>query len=366
MTRLVYYNPYAVVNKFDKDFPGMDRFSQFFKIYNMRMMLSDRTDTIDLPIRTKTLFPLPKFKRTNETLEEICDRRALELLERAEKCGVRIYVLWSGGVDSTLVLVSLLKNATNAQKNSLIVLLSEESITEYPYFYENHIRGRLNMEPTAIFPFVLGTKDIVTNGELGDQIFGSPFSTQALMRMFGNSIIHEPYKKNILFEFYNAKTKDKEVTDFYLSLFNKLMLAAPVKITTYFDYFWWLLFVLEWQACFMRILQFTREENIKNITQEYISTNLAPFFGTEDFQMWSMNNLDKRIKDTSWDSYKWPSKDIIYNFTKDLNYYEQKGKEPSVSIWRQRTNQYNFIDESMKLHHELDTEKYYNSRNSFA
>jgi hypothetical protein len=362
--KLVYYNPREVLSESNREFPGMDAFSCFFKIYNMRMALCDRTNTIVFPVQMQILFPLPAFKKTSDTLEEICDRRARELLARAENLGASIYVFWSGGIDSTLALVSLLKSSSKKQKRKIIILLSGESITENPNFYRDHIRGKLEVRPSAAFPVVLGTKDIITSGELGDQIFGSPFSAQPFMRMFGNKTIHEPYKRELLFAFYNAKLENTEMTDLYLNLFEKLMRSAPTQITTHFDYFWWLLFILEWQARFLSILQFTPERNASNITREYLDTNIVPFFGTDAFQLWSMNNLDKRIKDT-WSSYKWPSKDIIFDYTKDADYYKNKSKEASRSIWEQRTNPYNFIDDSMKLYRTMDTEEYCNSRNSF-
>ena len=43
---------------------------------------------------------------------------------------------------------------------------------------------------------------------------------------------------------------------------------------------------------------------------------LVHFFDSTEFQLWSMNNPDKKIKDTL-DSYKWIAKDYIYDYTND-------------------------------------------------
>lgn len=364
MTMLTYYNPRAVINEANRHLADMEKFSYFFKVFNMRMMVVDRTDTLTIPIRVKSLFPLPALKKATKTLEDICNERAAELLQRAEKLGVLLYVFWSGGIDSTLVLVSLLKNATAAQKANIVVLLSNNSINENPNFYRDHIYGKLRTESSISFRFIIGTEHLITNGELGDQVFGSNLSSQALMKMFGNSIIYQPYHRDILFQFYNLKLANEKMVNFYLDLFDRLMRAAPIPITTYFEYFWWLIFTLEWQGVFMRILSFTPKRNAHNVTLEYFRTNLNPFFGTEEFQLWSMNNLDKRIKDT-WISFKWPCKDIIYGFTKDDDYHQNKFKQNSVSIWQHRFNPYNFMDEYIQPFWRMNLEEYHNPDNSF-
>ncbi|MEX2013349.1 MAG: hypothetical protein WD897_00325 [Parcubacteria group bacterium] len=364
MTKLIYYNPRAVVNETNWNLPGIAKFSYLFKVYNLRMMLNDRTDTWTIPVHIKPLFPIPALRKIGKTYEDICNERATEILQRAEKLGVLLYVFWSGGIDSTLVLVSLLKNATSAQKVNMVVLLSEESIMENPRFYQEHIRGKLRMEPSVTFPSILGTKHLITNGELNDQLFGSALASQTLMKMFGDQIIYQPYRRDILFQFYDLKFGNAEMTNFYLDLFDRLMRAAPMPITTYFEYFWWFFFTQDWQSTFVRVLQFTPERNAQNITTEYIRTNLNPFYGTEEFQLWSMNNLDKRVKDT-WSSYKWPCKDIIYDFTKDADYRDTKLKRSSLHIWQHRDDSYKFMDESMRLFREMNPTEYYNPNNSF-
>ncbi|OHA96242.1 MAG: hypothetical protein A3C70_02285 [Candidatus Zambryskibacteria bacterium RIFCSPHIGHO2_02_FULL_43_14] len=365
MTELIYYNPRAVVNEMNWNLLGIAKFSYLFKVFNPRMMLHDRTGTLTMPVHIKSLFPIPAFRKIEKTYEEICNERAAEILQRAEMLGVLVYVFWSGGIDSTLVIVSLLKNATDTQKANIVVLLSGESITENPRFYQEHIRGKLRTKPSTTFHSIVGTEHLITSGELNDQLFGASISLlQPLMKIFGDQIIYQPYRRDILFQFYNLKFENAEMTNFYLDLIDRLIRAAPIPIITYSDYAWWLLFALDWQSVFLRVLQFTPEKNARNITMEYVRTNLNPFFGTEEFQLWSMNNPDKRIKNT-WSSFKWPCKDIIYDFTKDADYRDTKLKMASIHIWQYRNESYKFIDESMRLFREMDPIEYYNPNNSF-
>ena len=103
----LYYNPNILVNQ-GEHLPGVRRFSQFFKIYNPSVVSVDRTGTIRLPFHTKSLFPMPTLRPIRKTFEEICNERAEELLARADMLGLPLNVFYSGGIDSTLLLISLL------------------------------------------------------------------------------------------------------------------------------------------------------------------------------------------------------------------------------------------------------------------
>ena len=214
-----------------------------------------------------------------------------------------------------------------------------------------------------MFPYILGSKHLYVNGELNDQLFGAQ-APGDLINKYGNSIVNRPYGRNLLFDFFNANIENTEITNFYLDMFECVMKAAPMGITTYFDYFWWLNFTLKWQVVALRILSFTAERNAPNITRKYFGTNFEPFYGTDDFQLWSMNNLDKRIKDT-WSTYKWPCKDIIYDYTRDSDYRDTKIKRGSLYSMVMQQSAYNFMDESMRLSREMDPAEYYNPKNDF-
>src|SRR6185369_15724996 len=267
---LAHYNFPEVSKIANRGLPGMMNFSYLFKILNLQLTILDRTGTISIPVRVKSLFPIPTFKSFNRTYEELCNERALEILNRADEMNASLYVAWSGGIDSTCVLVSLLKNATATQKERIIVLLSEESILEYPLFYEEHIRGKLRRESSATFPLILGSKapHILTNGELSDQLFCSGLSLSWLAEMFGEAIIHQPYKREILFQFYNRNVQDARITNFYLDLLYRVMEASPVPLRSYVDWFWWIMFSLDWQNVYFRVFLFTAERNKKAITPE--------------------------------------------------------------------------------------------------
>ena len=173
MNKLLYYKPRIVNDVENYDLPGIKKFSHFFKIFAHDVVIVDRTKTIKVPVHTKILFPIPKFRLMSKTYEEICNERAIELLNKADTMKVSLCVFYSGGIDSTLVMVSLLKNATEEQKKNIVVLLSEESISENPNFYKEYIQGKLKVESSANFPYIVGTNALLVTGEHNDQLFGS-------------------------------------------------------------------------------------------------------------------------------------------------------------------------------------------------
>ena len=360
---LLYYKPRALVDRATETLPGTLLFTHYTKLYGAGAVPVDRTGTIKTPVKVSVPFPLPKFRPMHRSYEEICNERATELIARAEKLDAKIYISWSGGIDSTLVLVSMLKNATPQQQKRFIVLLSDLSIDEYPLFYETFIRGKLKTDTASALPVVLGTPNMIINGEHNDQIFGSDIMAPIILK-HGNQVIHQKYNRDILFgEYFNA-VGDATIANFYLDLFERLPASSPIPIETMYDFTWWINFSLKWATVYTRILTFTAPVNKNRITESYAMTYFEPFYNTEEFQLWSLNNQDKKIKD-SWVTYKWPCKEIICDFTKDAVYRDTKLKVGSLGSFLRSKRSYEAIDTEFKLYDELDLEKYYNPDNDF-
>ncbi len=361
---LLYYNPNVATRHDNFHLPGIERFSKFFKLFNPNVVFLDRTRTIRIPIRTESIFPMPAFQKMCTSFEDLCDRRARELLNRARELASPIHVMWSGGIDSTLLLISFLKSASAEEKANIVVLLTEESISENPNFYRDHIRGKLRVDSSSMFTYLLGTKHFVVGGEHNDQLFGSDMVGKLIVQ-FGPKSIHAPYSRDTFFSFFNPSIGDSATTNFYLDMFERLQSTAPIPVLSNFDFLWWINFSLKWQSVFMRMLTYTAKRNTQNVTREYIKSRYVHFYGTEDFQLWSMNNMDKKIKD-AWNTYKWPCKDIIYDYTKDADYRDNKVKRGSLYFLLLQRSSFNFIDADMNFHHELPATEYYNPDNDFV
>jgi len=364
----LYYNPLIATAPNNHHLPGVRRFSLFSKIGLAGTMLLDRTGTIRTPMKTVSTFPMPKFRIFPQSLEEVCNARAQELLNRADALGVRLYLFYSGGIDSTLMLISIFKHASSEQRNNITILLTEASILENPNFFHEHIRGKFALEVSTMFPYLLGTKGLFVGAEQNDLVFGSDF-LRPFIKKRGLEKLLQPYDRDLVISHFTDRLEDTpdaatEAT-FYMELFERLKDRAPMPIRSNFDFFWWVSFCLKWQFISVRMLAFTADRNASLITKDYVRNYYTHFYDTGEFQLWSMNNLDKRIRD-DWKTYKWPCKDIIYEYTKDADYRDNKTKKGSLFSLLVRQNPFHFIDESFGLHRNLPVAEYTTSENDFA
>ena len=365
MSRLIYCLPSVFDDQRVNAMPGMARYKKAASIFGYWVMPVDRTRTITAPLRTLSLFPMPEYRSFTKSYEEICNDRARELLARAGKLGVRIYVLYSGGIDSTCLMVSLLKQATLDEKKNITVLLSHESIAENPRFFDEHIRGKLQVESSVVFANRIGQNNILLSAEHNDLVMGNA-TLGGLISTYGESAVHEAYSRKRLVEFFTRTLGDETMATFYYDMFEGLAKRAPMPIVSTFDFLWWYNFTQKWQACFCYMLFFTLPQNADAVTRDYLDTRFVSFYNTDEFQLWAMNNLDKRIKDT-WKSYKWVLKDIIYDYTNDAEYRAHKTKVRSLPVvLKQQSISHRYLDEEARFHADIPSADLFEPKNDFV
>jgi len=282
---------------------------------------NDRTNTLSSNLKLEGN-PIPDATGFTKTFIEVADETGVNLWNENKE----IKVYWSGGIDSTVALVSLLKSKPSDWHDRLKIIYTDASIEEYSLFWNNYIDGKIQTEkvvepvkdPDKYYmdkPFFspilkhiennLGTGISVT-GECGDQLFGSSglMSHPELFLMTVDEFLKEKYPDNI----------DE------IKLFNS---KCPYTISSIKDLFWWWNFNLKWDEVSYRALSLVKNKN-------YLA-NSRPFFRTDDFQKWSISNPDKKIKDTLA-SYKFTAKDYIFDYTSDADYRDKKLKIGSLKV----------------------------------
>jgi hypothetical protein len=334
--------------------PALERLNAYFKIYPGASPI-DRTGTITFPTRMKSVFPLPQMRECRESYSSLCAQRAADLLALSTRLDAPIYVFWSGGVDSTCALSSLLSQCKDKQR--IVVLLTEKSVQEYPLFFAQHIRGKLRHAPADLFVDLLNGQNLIVSGEHNDQLFGSDIIGDAIS-LFGIEAVIGRLQRELLTSLFEYKLNgDRETALFFSGLFGRFITAAPVALRSNFDLLWWINFVLKWQTVYMRSLIFSRQA----LSGDHVQTFYQPFFNTPEFQLWSMNNLDKRIKN-HWRTYKWPAKDVIFEFTKDADYRDNKIKHKSLVSLLSKRPYHKFLDENFAFQQQMD---WYQPQNDF-
>ena len=263
--------------------------------------------------------PIPEIDNWNMTFSEVCHKRAQGLWRYDDV--IRLW--WSGGIDSTTTLTALLLNQPAGSE--LSILLSKASVIENPTFYEKIVKLGIPLEWT--------TKDDIWNanrfngdalnitGECGDPMYGT-FVVENHIEQ-----INEPWQEifkwddvDLIYKITDDKPLNKPHFHKCMAFAEEYIKKCPFEIKTTFDFTWWLAFTIKWQWIDRRLFGY--------LDPPTGWRNMISFFNCDDFQKWSMTNHDLKHKGT-WKTYKWPSKEFIYEFNKDSNYLHNKVKETS-------------------------------------
>jgi hypothetical protein len=357
------------LSKYDSN--DSKNWAEIFKIIGLNVSMIDRTNTIKMPFNFKIYdgFEMPNCDPSfNQTYEQCCDARAIELITLSRQLNKPITVLYSGGIDSTLVLISLIKNCPkNEIKDRVIVSLSLDSINENPNFYHNYIRKNFNIISSDAIGSLLDGSSIILGGEHNDQLFGSDLIGK-IYREFDYDQVGKPYSRDFITRWFILKGMSIESANIWFDLLdNQIKTVAQCEITSNFHFFWWLNFCFKWQSVFFRILARLDINKRTVITKDFVTTYFHHFYSTKEFQLWSMVNNDKKLID-NWNTYKYEAKQVIYNFNHDHDYRDNKIKMGSLyRLFVQKNtaeaidSNFNFIEQG-----KLYPQDYYNSVNSFT
>lgn len=251
----------------------------------------------------------PPFKKFNK----IADHRGYIILKKADDENKDIRVSYSGGIDSTVALISLIKRKADFPKVKLIVVMNKQSIEEYPLFYKKYIKGKLKvwMSEEKNLHKVLATETnkgfLIVTGELGDQLFGSSL-------MFRENLNKD------LDKFWAVGFTPKFVK-YWQPLVDKHPQQDDLSVA---NVLWWFNFVLKYQ--WVQLRMFVLLDGAVPLD------SFVHFFAGPRFQAWAMNSpMSIKFPDLSNDkTYKKPAKKYILQFTGDKEYFKNKLKKGSL------------------------------------
>ena len=310
----------------------------------------DRTGTLPTAgLKTSPATPIPQIPNNfSKSVEEICDEEALRLWET----GKRIDVFWSGGIDSTAVLVAFLRTMPTDGVGRIKVVCDELSYKEYPLFFEKFILNKLSYyindmshlpsweklfqnEYNALYThnfynwisnyINLAPDDtLFVGGQCADMIWRCQYGIPGFLKSHSSNRWRQ-FPRQGLGHFqcieFDTKPEDYLSNDKFkpfideIETFNK---ACPIPIKNVNDMLWWWQFNLGWTH--------SQLETMTNVRYSSQVKRMRAFFNTDDFQLWGLLNPDKR-------GYKKKClRDYIYSFAKDEEYRDIKEKEGSLSI----------------------------------
>lgn len=265
----------------------------------------DRSGKAEYPfkIHIRSKWETPESKYKNMDLETACYNRVNEIIK---KHNPPYNLYWSGGIDSTLMLVSFFKNVDIKNIN---VCLTKGSIEENYFFYENFIKENNH--------YFVEIPNKITNGtnitaDCGDTIWAA-LESDFLSHSDTKDYIFKKWQ-----DYFELKNNDPD----FLEFASNFMSGAERPITNLLQARWWFYFLCKHQSKATTLL--IKHHNLKI---DWIS-----FYESRDIETWIWFNIENIIKGHNWYTYKFPAKEIIYKFDKNMDYYNFKTKGYSLGI----------------------------------
>lgn len=250
----------------------------------------------------------------SESLSDLMDRRASEFAKGS------LTIQWSGGVDSTALLLAIVKSGKS--KEDFQIFYDQNSVEEYPKLFNWLKEQKFNLVEISKWRKALGKvdTDYITNGWCADQLFGSIFFHESPKAYFYT--IEELLSK---FSFPSGSlTKDQieEASNVYKeaaknSLGVDLQLAAELG--------WFINFSMKWTwVSSFNELFLCRTPSIYKT---------RPFYNTPYFQGWALNNYPNIKEANIYGSvprhYKKQLKEYCNTVFPDEDFLNNKTKRPS-------------------------------------
>lgn len=280
--------------------------------FSKETFLVDRTQSIQHFLDIDYSYsPIPVNPNFNKDLDSIIKNRCLELLST----GKQINVAWSGGIDSTFVLLSLQHYANDPDQ--VMVYGTYNSIIESGDFFDRFIKDRMRysikINTSASNNFA--NKDcIYVTGAMSNQIFPQ-------------SLLHS--KRDYILQFKDGYSIENTLDSFYkdvltescLEFLEPCILKIPRNLYTIQDLRWFMNFNFSWY-------------NVLTSTLIGLDTDTSDrvhaFFNTDDFQLWSIYNTDIQTKTGDYEDDRWQLREAITNYIGDSFYSVNKKKFTSV------------------------------------
>lgn len=294
-------------------------------------------------------FEMPEYNPDyNKSFAEISDLKATEIKNRIHQ-GERFAVMYSGGIDSTVIMAALIRNLTTEELKSITVCASVNSIIENPLFWDRFIYGKLTVQDSSSIKY----DDIIESGltpitaDEGDCLFGtligltmynnfdyytkhlSPETRNNLSRLkyrIGDPEVHFSTFKDLIIKYLDLPGEEGFGRILYEKYVHNIN-TASVPVQSLHDFFWWLIFNVKYLNCAVRGALYLNDRiNYRDCIYRVVN-----WFSDPEYQRWSManNNNGQKIKKTL-STYKTAARDYIWEVDRNDHYKNFKIKLESL------------------------------------
>lgn len=281
----------------------------------------DRTQTLSMPFRLHVTRPWIIPSHNDLSLNECMTIRVNELVNVNEK----INLFWSGGIDSTAVVVAFLLNSKNISQ--LRILYSTLSIKENPSLFLT-LKGIQQLEMVEFSGDVYLNQNldgIFVTGDAADDLTAS--LDLSFYEEYGFEGCNQPWQN-----LFYSQTQNLDFVSFCEQYFQK----SGRDIKTLLEARWWF-----YTNC--KIQKFPALASYILQPHQPLVIGFFDFYEFEHYMFW---NTDGILETADYSSYKNQLKKYIFSYDNNINYLKNKTKFNSNQLSKYRNKKIALLNQN--------------------
>jgi hypothetical protein len=294
----------------------------------------------------------PQYKNNfSRTFAEVTDEQCCRWLQ--EKNDKPWLIFWSGGIDSTVIMVSILKNTTQAQRKNIHVACNRASIYEHPRFFYDHVLPNFKLVPSHVTTCSIFDSYHVISGEFADQLYGHGGMGWELMQSNPEYLNRDLRQSPDALLDMLSKKVDRDFAVWYYERMLVNIDSVDIPVKTYHDFFWWIFFNYSYTSMYLKLIMKWGFDKCSVADYQY-----PDWYATNDYQQWSMNNNEMGIKyNLGLANNKLASKLYIYDFDHDQYSRLFKTKQTSIQSKPYNSMEICLLDDYSRLRYDQDLDR---------
>jgi hypothetical protein len=259
----------------------------------------------------------------NQTFANVTDQRLHQLWQtHSDKPWL---ISWSGGIDSTVIVVSVLKHLTPQQRKNFAVLCDPGSVWENPKFFYQYILPNFSVvDSTDSYTKFEQYKNqyYIIEGDPADCIWGY----RAVPYL--GELANQPWRNccsDLVDRLTAGKDFDRSAAQWQVDMLESNISSVDLPIDTVAQWYWWFNYNFQYIDAVMRkVVQ--GAVPLKDIEQYFVH-----WYHNQDYNCWSVDQNINFPAPGVPELYKHQAKKYIAEIYKDNYFASFKGKGSSGS-----------------------------------
>jgi len=261
---------------------------------------------------------------------DITDIKAQELWSQSRALNRPVLVRWSGGIDSTLVLIALLKHARADDLDRLVVATTKAGVWESSHIYFTYLANKVKIVDFDYYipSFTADTfaNFIHVSGSPCDQLMIGMIATSEPAQK-DPSWFDVPWKNTAKLREYLSMTKcyhDSSSSTYVQQILCDNIESLNTDIHSIHQFVWW--FNFNFFSIAQGAHEYTHWHANNDIPVSVWKNHVFPWFYDTRYQKWAMTNSSRPDIIFGKNDWKVPLKQYIYDYVRDPYYLEYKPK----------------------------------------